>query len=340
MVAPVKQPEAHIPVLRDEVLSSLSPQDTDTILDGTFGAGGYSRAILESSKAVVYAIDRDPSAISNGRKMEKEFDGRLHVLEGCFSDMEQLLATQGVSTVDGVVLDIGVSSMQIDQAERGFSFMNDGPLDMRMSSSGTSAADVVNNYDEDQLTEIFRNLGEEKHAGLIARAIVKDRVETPFETTKQLAELVERLLRPFTKASKKKGKKKTNPATKIFQALRIYVNDELGELERGLEAAKKILAPGGRLAIVSFHSLEDRMVKTFLLKESGNTPRGSRHLPDPSASTANTDKPAFKLLKKGTIKPSEAELERNARARSSRLRVAVRTDEPISSAPKAMEVSI
>ena len=183
-------------------------------------------------------------------------------------------------------------------------------------------------------------MGEEKHAGLIARAIVKDRVETPFETTKQLAELVERLLRPFTKSSQKKGKKKTNPATKIFQALRIYVNDELGELERGLEAAKKILAPGGRLAIVSFHSLEDRMVKTFLLKESGNTPRGSRHLPDPSASTTSTDKPAFKLLKKGTIKPSEAELERNARARSSRLRVAVRTEEPASSTPKAVEVSI
>lgn len=326
MVAPVQEPAAHIPVLRDEVLSSLSVQDNDTILDGTFGAGGYSRAILENSKATVYAIDRDPTAISRGRLMEKEFAGRLHVLEGCFSQMEGLLAGVGVAKVDGVVLDVGVSSMQLDEAERGFSFNNDGPLDMRMSSRGLSAADVVNGYDEGQLTEIFKDLGEEKHAGLVARAIIKDREEEQFTTTKQLADLVERLIRPFNKGSKKKGKKKTHPATKIFQALRIYVNDELGELESGLNAAKRILATGGRLAIVSFHSLEDRMVKTFLLNESGNEPKGSRHLPDPSTSTA---KPTFKLLKKGTIKPSEEELVRNKRSRSARLRVAIRTDAPV-----------
>jgi 16S rRNA (cytosine1402-N4)-methyltransferase len=326
MAAPVQQPEAHIPVLRDEVLTSLSPKDTDTILDGTFGAGGYSRALLESSNATVYAIDRDPSAIARGKAMEQEFDGRLHIMEGCFSQMEHLLKAEGISSVDGVVLDVGVSSMQLDQAERGFSFKNDGPLDMRMSSAGVSAADVVNSFAEAELAEIFLSYGEEKHAGLIARAIVRDRDELEFTTTKQLASLVERLLRPFTKPSNKKGKKKTHPATKVFQALRIYVNDEIGELERGLDAAKKILAPGGRLAIVSFHSLEDRLVKTFLLKESGNEPKGSRHLPDPNASMV---KPCFKLVKKGTIKPSEEELVRNPRSRSSRLRVAMRTDEPV-----------
>ena len=324
MTAPVNEPVAHIPVLRDEVVSSLAPIDSDIILDGTFGAGGYSRAILDNAKATVYAIDRDPSAVERGRAMEREYAGRFHVLEGCFSQMESLLAGCGVDKVNGVVLDVGVSSMQLDEAERGFSFSSDGPLDMRMSSAGMSAADVVNEYDEERLAEIFKEYGEEKHAGLIARSIVKDRAEVPFTRTAELAGMVERVLRPFQKSSWKKGKKKTHPATKIFQALRIYVNDELGELERGLNAAKRILAPGGRLALVSFHSLEDRMVKQFLLNESGNAPKGSRHLPDPSASSSNF---AFKLLKKGTIKASEKELLDNPRARSARLRVALRLDD-------------
>jgi len=317
----------HIPVLRDEVLAYLAPQDNEIFVDGTFGAGGYTRAILDAADCRVYAIDRDPDAIKRGRVMEKEFAGRLTVLEGCFADMDDLLAAEDVSSVDGVTLDVGVSSMQLDEADRGFSFMNDGPLDMRMAQSGQSAADVVNSASEEDLMVMFRDLGEERHAGLIARAIIKDRAEVPFATTRQLATLAERVLGKFYKS--KKGSKKIHPATRIFQALRIHVNDELGQLSRGLMAAKKVLAPGGRLAVVSFHSLEDRMVKTFLLQESGGAPKGSRHQPDDPSGPGVSH--SFKLLKRGAVKASKAEEARNPRARSARLRVGERLAEGASS---------
>ena len=323
--------EIHVPVLKDEVLSFLAPQDNEIFVDGTFGAGGYTRAILGAADCRVYAIDRDPTAVARGRQMEKEYGGRLKMLEGCFGDMDQLLADEDVGAVDGVALDIGVSSMQLDEAGRGFSFNADGPLDMRMSSggrlAGESAADVVNAASEAELTKIFRDLGEERHAGLMARAIVKDRAEVPFTTTRQLASLAERVLGKFYKSGKQGGKKAIHPATRIFQALRIHVNDELGELSRGLQAAKQVLAPGGRLAVVSFHSLEDRMVKTFLLQESGGAPKGSRHQPDDPSVTGASTHSAFRLSKRGAIKPSQAEMNVNPRARSARLRVAERLDD-------------
>jgi len=310
----------HVSVLRDEVLAALSPTDTDIIVDGTFGAGGYSRAILDASNCRVYGIDRDPRAIAIARDMEVEFEGRLKVLEGCYSDMEALLAVEGVTAVNGVALDIGVSSMQIDEAERGFSFQKDGPLDMRMGQTGETAADVVNSRTEEELADIFWRYGDEKKSRAIARAIVEDRVETPYKRTLELAGLVERV-----KGRKKKAGKQVHPATYVFQALRIYVNDELGELERGLIAAERLLAEGGRLCVVSFHSLEDRMVKNFMRERAGETSGTSRHLP---AVSQNGPSPSFTLPKRKAIKPSSHEESANPRARSARLRVAVRTAAP------------
>ncbi|MCK5575924.1 MAG: 16S rRNA (cytosine(1402)-N(4))-methyltransferase RsmH [Sphingomonadales bacterium] len=310
----------HISVLRDEVLAALSPRDTDIIVDGTFGAGGYTRAILEASDCRVYGIDRDPRAIAIGRAMEKEFDGRLKVLEGCYSDMESLLAAEGVDAVDGVALDIGVSSMQIDEAERGFSFQKDGPLDMRMAQHGETAADVINTYAEEDLADIFWRYGDEKKSRAIARAICEDRLEKPYERTLELAGLVERV-----KGRKRKAGKQAHPATYVFQALRIYVNDELGELERGLGAAERLLGEGGRLCVVSFHSLEDRRVKKFMRERAGETSGTSRHLPIVSQ---NGPSPSFTLPKRKATKPSATEESANPRARSARLRVAVRTAAP------------
>ncbi|APH72777.1 16S rRNA (cytosine(1402)-N(4))-methyltransferase RsmH [Aquibium oceanicum] len=302
-------PARHIPVLLDEVLAALEPSDGKILVDGTFGAGGYTRALL-SAGARVIAIDRDPDAIRDGKEMEAASGGRLRLVPGAFSRLDE----HAGETVDGVVLDIGVSSMQLDQAERGFSFRHDGPLDMRMAQAGPRAADVVNAFKAGDLTRIFGLLGEERHAGRIARMIEKRRAARPFATTRDLAEAIEALVG-------RHPKDKIHPATRVFQALRIFVNDELGELARALFAAERALKPGGRLAVVTFHSLEDRIVKRFMGERAGGS-GGSRHLPEVQAVPPTFDKPAK------VIAASEAEAERNPRARSAKLRVAVRTENP------------
>lgn len=308
----------HTPVLLQEVLAALGPRDGAIYVDGTFGAGGYSTAILEAADCRVFGIDRDPGALEAGRVLADRYPGRLRVLGGCYGDMVALLAAIGIDKVDGVALDIGVSSMQIDDAARGFSFRADGPLDMRMGlGARASAADVVNTMAESELADIIYSYGEERASRRIAAAIVNDRLEKPFTSTAQLAGLIRRIV--------KKSKDGIDPATRTFQALRIYVNDELGELARGLEAAEQLLSPGGRLAVVSFHSLEDRKVKEFLLARSGQGPRPSRHLPDDGEAGRA---PSFTLLKRGTIKASGQEIKINPRARSARLRAAERTSSP------------
>ena len=307
----------HVPVLLKEVLDALMPRDGGIYVDGTFGAGGYTRAILEAADCHVWGIDRDPDVIARARDMETEFKGRLTVVEGRFGDMAERLGERGVAAVDGVALDLGVSSMQLDQAERGFSFQSDGPLDMRMEQAGMSAADVVNTFDETDLANIIYEYGEERRSRHVAHAIVMARGEAPFTSTRQLAEVVRRVV--------KKSKDGIDPATRTFQGLRIYVNDELGEVDRGLTGAEKLLAPSGRLAVVSFHSLEDKRVKAFLNARSGNLPNPSRHAPDTGE---RGPEPTFTLPKKGAIKPGDAECRVNPRARSSRLRVAVRTNAP------------
>jgi len=301
-------PARHIPVLLAEVLEALAPKPGETIVDGTFGAGGYTRAILDAGVSVV-AIDRDPDAIAAGRALERQAAGRLRLVEAPFSSLDQV-----VESVDGVVLDIGVSSMQLDQAERGFSFRADGPLDMRMAQAGLSAADVVNTFKANDLARIFGLLGEERHAGRIARMIEQRRAKRPFERTLELADAIETLV------GRKPGDK-IHPATRVFQALRIYVNDELGELAAALMAAERILKPGGRLAVVTFHSLEDRIVKRFLADRS-SAPAGSRHMPQVQAMDATFEKPAR------AVTPGEDELAANPRSRSARLRAAVRTAAP------------
>jgi len=306
----------HVPVLLDEVMDALALHDGGVYVDGTFGAGGYTRAMLGRADCTVYAIDRDPNAVAAGRALPEAQAGRLILLEGRFGDMDRLLAESNVNHVDGIALDIGVSSMQLDQAERGFSFAKDGPLDMRMEQAGPSAADVVNHADEAELADIIFRLGEERQSRRIARAIVAARAEKPFERTLELAAVVAKVVR--------KSADGIHPATRTFQALRIHVNDELGELERGLAAAERLLAPGGRLAVVTFHSLEDRVVKTFLKERSGDLPAPSRHLPAVTRGPA----PTFTLLGRKAIAPSAAEIARNPRARSAKLRVAVRTDAP------------
>jgi len=310
-------PARHIPVMLREVLDALQPQPGQLIVDGTFGAGGYTRAILEAGANVV-AIDRDPNAIAAGRAMEREFDGRLRLVHGQFSKLDEVAEGQ----LDGVVLDIGVSSMQLDEAERGFSFRADGPLDMRMAQSGSSAADVVNRFKASDLTRIIGIYGEERHAGRVARMIEKRRAERPFERTKDLAEAIAAVVGH-------NPREKIHPATRAFQGLRIFVNDELGELSRALFAAERALKPGGRLVVVTFHSLEDRIVKKFLAERSSQG-SGSRHMP-----AAHEKVPTFEKPGKA-IAASEEEAERNPRARSAKLRWAVRT----SAAPRAEDVSI
>ena len=264
----------HIPVMLPEVLATLQPKDDEVYVDATFGAGGYSRAILESANCTVIALDRDPSVRDIANQLQAEFDGRFCFLAGCFSDMVSLLAEQGIKQVDGIVMDIGVSSMQIDQAERGFSFQKEGPLDMRQSQAGMTAAEVVNGMGEAELADILYKYGEEKKSRIIARAIVNRRAQKPFEATTELAELIAEVM------PRKKGKKDDiHPATRSFQALRIFVNRELEELEKALHASILALKPEGRLVVVSFHSLEDRIVKQFLREQSGDVPSGSRHLP-------------------------------------------------------------
>lgn len=308
----------HEPVLLGKVLAATAPRGGQALLDGTFGAGGYSRALLQAAHCRVFAIDRDPLAVSLGHSFEERYEGRFQMIEGRYSQMEALLADRGINHLDGIVLDIGVSSMQIDNPERGFSFQNDGPLDMRMGNQGQTAADVVNTLDSDELARIFRELGEERHAKRIARAIVDARADAPITRTLQLAGIVSRI-------TGKGGASRIHPATRVFQALRIHVNDELGELQQGLEAAERVLAPGGRLVVVSFHSLEDRIVKRFLRQRGGGDPGVSRHLPEPE------DKgpvPSFTVSHRRAILAEDAETEKNPRARSARLRSGVRTSAP------------
>jgi 16S rRNA (cytosine1402-N4)-methyltransferase len=306
----------HISVLLDEVVEALAPKAGAFFVDGTFGAGGYSRALLEAAPCRVFGVDRDPIAVEGGQAMAKHYDGRLTMLAGRFGDMDVLVAATGVAAVHGVALDLGVSSMQIDQVDRGFSFQADGPLDMRMESAGPTAADLVNGLPEAELADIIFKFGEERHSRRVARAIVADRRACPFATTGQLAGLVRRLV--------PRSKDGIDPATRTFQALRIAVNDELGEVDRGLAAAERLLAPGGRLAVVSFHSLEDRVVKHFLSQRGGAAAQPSRHLPAMPSAPAS-----FRLLSKKPVIPSAAECAANPRARSARLRVAERTVAPV-----------
>lgn len=318
--APLDDPAAalHQPVLLTEVLSALAPRDGAIYVDGTFGAGGYSRAILDAANCMVFAIDRDPDAVAGAKPLLERYAGRLHILQGRFGDMAELLSRQGVGKVQGVTFDLGVSSMQLDQAKRGFSFRFAGPLDMRMEQQGESAADLVNTMAEQPLADLIFTFGEEKKARRIAKAIITARALAPITETQQLADIVRRAI------GSTPGQR-IDPATRTFQALRIAVNDEMGEIDRGLEAAEQLLAPGGRLAVVSFHSLEDRRVKAFLRDRSGAAPRGSRHLPEAQKAA----RAKFRLIVAGGIVPSEVEIARNPRARSARLRVAERLDDKV-----------
>jgi len=308
--------EAHVPVLLEEVVAGLAITQGETIVDGTFGAGGYARALLGAGAGRVIGFDRDPDAIANGPALVPDSlrtGGRLTLIEERFSQMEQALAARDLLPVDGVALDIGVSSMQLDQAERGFSFSNDGPLDMRMSQTGVSAADFLNEAEEVEIARVIREFGEEPRARSVAHAIVAAR---PLTRTAELAAVVRKALGHHAGM-------KSDPATRTFQAIRIHLNAELDELEAGLRAAERSLRAGGRLAVVTFHSLEDRIVKRFLRDRSGATPAGSRHRP----SAASGPRPSFTSVAK-PLSPSDGELARNPRARSARLRTAVRTDAP------------
>ena len=299
----------HIPVLLPEVLTALAPRDGGVYLDGTFGGGGYARGILQSATCRLWAIDRDPDAIARGAALAREFPGRLHLLHGRFGEMLSLLNGQGVSQLDGVVLDLGVSSFQLDQAERGFSFRFDGPLDMRMDHSGVTAADLVNTLSEVDLADTLYTLGEERASRRIAKAIVAARGDAPILTTGRLASVIRSVLPPDRSGH--------HPATRSFQALRIRVNDELGEIERALAQAATLLAPGGRLVVVSFHSLEDRLVKIFMTAQGGRLPAPSRY--DPRGMLP-TKAAGFRVLSAKAVKPGDAECAANPRARSARLR--------------------
>ena len=300
----------HIPVLLRPILDNCAPI-SGAWLDGTFGAGGYTRALLDAGADRVYGVDRDPMVFDMAQRWAADYGERLHLVEGVFSKLDEY-----ASDLDGVVLDLGVSSMQLDRADRGFSFIKDGPLDMRMSQSGPSAADIVNTTDEAELANILFLYGEERASRRIARAIVKRREATPLDTTLDLADLIENVL-PRTKPGQ------SHAATRSFQALRIAVNDEYGELYRGLMAAERALKPGGQLAVVTFHSVEDRMVKRFLQMRSGSNARANRYAPDIEQAPAQ-----FELRSKKAIAPTEDELVQNPRARSAKLRIARRTDAP------------
>ncbi|MCW5745925.1 MAG: 16S rRNA (cytosine(1402)-N(4))-methyltransferase RsmH [Alphaproteobacteria bacterium] len=307
-------PAPHVPVLCAEVVRFIDPRAGGIYVDGTFGAGGYSRALLDAADCRVFGIDRDPDAVRAAHALETASAGRLAVIEGRFGDMVELLGARGVASVDGVALDLGVSSMQVDQPERGFSFRQDGPLDMRMSATGVSAADVVNTAPEGELADILFTYGEERQSRRIARAVVRARAAKRIERTAELADIVRRALGPAA------ARDKIDPATRTFQALRIHVNDELGELRRGLEAADTLLAPGGRLAVVSFHSLEDRAVKGFLRARAGEAPRPSRHALD-ARRGSDPRRPTWRVLTRRPVTPGTAECDANPRARSARLRV-------------------
>jgi 16S rRNA (cytosine1402-N4)-methyltransferase len=307
----------HKPVMVEEVVAALAPKDGDVYLDGTFGGGGWSRAILAKSDCRVVGLDRDAAAIAAGETLARSSGGRIKLIQSRFSAMREALAAEGIESVDGVALDLGLSSDQLASAERGFSFAHDGPLDMRMDRSGPSAADVVNEREPRELAQIIASLGEEPKARRIARAIAEARAEGRITRTIELADIVRRAIGGTWRA--------IDPATRTFQALRIYVNDELGELDRGLVAAEAVLRPGGRLVVVSFHSLEDRRVKTFLRVRAEAGAAGSRHLP----ATETSRRPSsFRLLTRKAIRPSDAEVSANPRARSAKLRAAERTAAP------------
>jgi 16S rRNA (cytosine1402-N4)-methyltransferase len=312
--AVVGGPAGHIPVLGPRAVERLNVHDGGVYIDATFGAGGYSRAILSAAKANVIGIDRDPHAIAQGAALVQAANGRLTLIEDQFSQLDAVARSCGHETADGVVLDLGVSSMQLDTPERGFSFRTEGPLDMRMGSGGPSAADIVAHASERDLANIIFLLGEERHSRTVARAIIKARALEPIRTTTALAKLVGAVIRS------RPGD--IHPATRTFQALRIFVNDELGELVAALETAERILKDGGRLVAVSFHSLEDRIVKTFLAGRA-ETRGGSRHAPERVRPA-----PSFTVLTKRPEIADEQEVARNPRARSAKLRAAERTDAP------------
>jgi 16S rRNA (cytosine1402-N4)-methyltransferase len=311
-------PARHIPVMLSEVIDALAPGDGKVFIDGTFGAGGYSRALLEAARCSVLAIDRDPDAAGFARALEAHFPGRLKFVLGRYAEMQAIAEREGLPAVDGVALDLGVSSMQLDEPGRGFSFSQDGPLDMRMGAEGPTASDLVNALPEGELAAIFHGLGEEKRARAIARAIVARRGDRPIERTGELAEIVARVL------GRKRDEAK-HPATRTFQALRLYVNDELPELARGLSAAEHLLRPKGRLVAVTFHSLEDRIAKRFFATRSAPQPRGSRHLPERGGAPFA---PSFRLLNRRPLSPAKEEIRLNPRARSARLRAGERTEAP------------
>lgn len=309
----------HYPVMLNEVVENLSPKGGAVYVDGTFGAGGYSRAFLESADCTVIAIDRDPSAMAAADKLRAEFGERFIFIAGCFGDALELVQKKGFQQIDGFVLDVGVSSMQIDQAERGFSFRFDGALDMRMDTTqGQTAAYLVNSLEEEDLANLIYKYGEERLSRRIAKRIVEHRRENKIETTLQLADIIRAVV-------PRGPKDKIDPATRTFQALRIAVNDELGELERGLVAAEKLLKDSGRLVVVCFHSLEDGIVKSFLYERSGRTTNNSRYLP-PSVEAAHAS--TFSLLKRKALEASEAEIQQNPRSRSAKMRVAIRNHHP------------
>lgn len=300
---------SHVPVMLSEVVGLLAPREGGRYLDGTFGGGGYAAAILEAACCTLWAIDRDPDAITRGASLAARFPGRLHLIHGQFGGMLALLAERGVTELDGVVLDLGVSSFQLNEPARGFSFRGDGPLDMRMSRSGPTAADMVNALPEHELANTLFELGEERASRRIARAIVAARAAEPITTTTRLAAIIRGVLPP--------DRSGIDPATRSFQALRIRVNDELDEIERGLDQASKLLAPGGRLIVVAFHSLEDRLVKRFMGDAAGRAPAPSRH--DPRGLRTRTP-PHFRLVTARPLRPGAVELAANPRARSARLR--------------------
>ncbi len=306
----------HQPVMLNEVLDTLQPDHNHVFIDATFGRGGYSTAILNRVNCKVIAIDRDPDAVAMGKALAADYGGRLTIEQGAFSTLISIMTSIGVSQVDGIVFDLGLSSPQLDDAERGFSFRHDGPLDMRMEKSGDDAADFINTATEHDIARVIWEFGEERASRRIARAIVKARGNAPITRTKALADIIHSVMpRP------KPGQ--IDSATRSFQGIRIHVNGELDEISRALTAAETLLKPQGRLVVVSFHSLEDRIVKNFIIGRSGNSPRPSRHLPETAAII-----PSFEMPHRKPLLPSEAEKAANPRARSARLRSAIRTTAP------------
>ncbi|MBJ26914.1 MAG: 16S rRNA (cytosine(1402)-N(4))-methyltransferase [Rhodospirillaceae bacterium] len=308
----------HIPVMLPEVLTSLALRDGGTYFDGTFGNGGYSRAILKSAKCKTICIDADPDALENGKDLLIEYPEQIKLVNSNFAEMESIAKSIGENFIDGITLDLGVSSAQLKDAKRGFSFMRDGPLDMRMGQTSKTAADIINQASEEELRLIIHKYGEEKQAKRIARAICLKRKNKPISSTLQLANLI--------KSSIGQPRNSIDSATRTFQALRIVVNDEIEQLRKGLISAERILKSGGRLVVVSFHSLEDREVKKFFNSRSGNEPTQNRHIPD---TAIKKPQPSLRLLFKGAQSPSEAEIKNNPRARSARLRAAERTETPL-----------